>query len=112
MTQRPKSYEGGPKLVRLMIAKGGAYLIIGVALFPASLLYAAPKLIAVLAILSAGFSLAAALGFWVSRRGMPVKKTRDALATLALGSVVLALGQGAYGITQTLKLSQSIGATP
>ena len=99
-----------PKLVKVMILKGGVYLFAGLALFPGSLLLNPGKLAAVLAILSTFFSLAAALGFFASRTGIFDDGARRTLLVGAVVALACALGQGVYGIAELIASAPS--ATP
>ena len=99
-----------PKLVKVMILKGGVYLVAGLALFPGSLVFNPGKLAAVLAILATFFSLAAALGFFASRTGIFDDGARRTLLIGAVIAILCALGQGIYGIAELIANAPS--ATP
>lgn len=101
-----------PKLVQVMIMKGGAYILIGLALFPGSLLVASGKFTAVLAVLSTFFSLAAALGFLASRTGIADPHAKRVLLIAGLIAVAFSIGQGVYGVRSVLSAAQAAQAAP
>lgn len=103
---------GTPRLVRAMIAKGGAYLLLGVVVFPGVALFVSSKFGAVLAVLATFFSLAAALGFFASRSGTRNVRLRGLLVLWGVVSLAVAVGQGAYGVRALMNTASQPGVQP